>query len=293
VAPSNLRRPTIRGLARVGETLTGTTGRWSGRPAPTLELQWLRCDRGGGCSAVAGATKDEYAPSRSDLGAAFVLQVTATNTAGDQTVVSRPSKPVEAAPLNLEPPSISGTATVGQTLTAKPGSWSAFPSPDFDYQWLRCDRVGQGCTAIPGATAETLLLTANDAGFTLRVDVTASNALGTETAGSDASPVVKNAPVAPVNVRPPVVKYSLASGSLTFTASPGIWRGSPKPTYTYQWQDCSGRTALGCVDIKGERSRTYTPGDRQPDCQIRVIVTARNEAGTGTAKSARVINCID
>lgn len=62
-------------------------------------------------------------------------------------------------------PTISGTATVGKTLTAKPGSWS--PTPKLSYQWYRSG------TKIAGATKKTFKLTSKDAGKRLTVKVTA------------------------------------------------------------------------------------------------------------------------
>ena len=56
-------------------------------------------------------------------------------------------------------PSISGTATVGQTLTLNPGTWTGTPTPSLTAQWQDCDTTGNNCTAITGATATTYTLT--------------------------------------------------------------------------------------------------------------------------------------
>ncbi|MFM9919187.1 5'-nucleotidase C-terminal domain-containing protein [Lacisediminihabitans sp. H27-G8] len=68
---------------------------------------------------------------------------------------------------SVTPPSISGTAKVGRTLTATPGSWSV-ASPTLAYQW---NRAG---APIDGATAATYTLVPADAGAAITVTVTAS-----------------------------------------------------------------------------------------------------------------------
>lgn len=64
-------------------------------------------------------------------------------------------------------PAISGTAKVGRTLTASPGTWSV-ASPDVAYQW---NRAG---LPIDGATAATYTLVPADAGAAITVTVTAT-----------------------------------------------------------------------------------------------------------------------
>ncbi len=68
---------------------------------------------------------------------------------------------------SVTPPSISGTAKVGRTLTATPGSWSV-ASPTLAYQWNR-----EGAP-IGGATAAAYTLVPADAGAAITVTVTAS-----------------------------------------------------------------------------------------------------------------------
>ena len=287
VAPSNLEPPAIRGLARLDRTLAAYEGLWIGEPAPTLELQWLRCDEAA-CLEIAGETTARYTLSRSDVGNQIALRVTATNTAGTDTVVSRRSKPVEGEPLSLEPPAVSGIPTVRQRLVGRAGSWSAYPVPTISYQWLRCDEEGEGCAPVLAATGSTFLLTAYDAGHTFRVDVKASNALGKATARSNASPPVR---LPPFNIRLPVVEYDYKTGR--FTASPGEWGGYPAPRYTYRWQHCYSDGAT-CADIPGaRRGPLYVPREGQPDCDIRVVVTAYNGAGTSTAVSRIVNSCVE
>ena len=66
-------------------------------------------------------------------------------------------------------PTITGTAKVGQTLTAVPGTWSPAPVA-LSYQWKR------GGTAISGATSATYKTVSADAGKAITVTVTGTKA---------------------------------------------------------------------------------------------------------------------
>ncbi len=87
------------------------------------------------------------------------------------------------APVNLTPPTISGTPRVGETLTADPGTWDT-EGLDFALQWQR-DGVD-----IPGATAATYVVTPDDAGAELTGVVTASLDGGPTTVATSAPVVV-------------------------------------------------------------------------------------------------------
>jgi putative cell wall-binding protein/peptidoglycan/xylan/chitin deacetylase (PgdA/CDA1 family) len=74
---------------------------------------------------------------------------------------------------------ITGTAQVGQVLTANPGTWTPAPTT-FTYQWLR------NGAAITGATNSTYTLTTADQSARITVRVTGT--LGTSTATSTSAP---------------------------------------------------------------------------------------------------------
>jgi len=78
-------------------------------------------------------------------------------------------------PAWITPPTITGTAQSGQTLSANPGTWSESPYA-YGYQWLRCN---PGCSNITGETGQTYTLASADVGSTIRVLVTATNSVGT------------------------------------------------------------------------------------------------------------------
>lgn len=84
-----------------------------------------------------------------------------------------------SAPTNNTPPSISGTAIVGQTLTVTAGSWSGSPTPTLSYQWYR------GATPISGETNTTYTLVAADAGEDIKCFETGANTHGSATADSN------------------------------------------------------------------------------------------------------------
>jgi hypothetical protein len=93
--PQSTGAPLVSGEARQDETLTGTTGNWSGSPA-TFQYQWLRCPTaaGTGCTDVAGATKSTYKLVRDDVGGTMRLRVRAVNGLG-------PSLPADSAPTGV------------------------------------------------------------------------------------------------------------------------------------------------------------------------------------------------
>jgi hypothetical protein len=96
------------------------------------------------------------------------------------------------APENTVPPTITGTAQVGEELRASTGTWTNNPT-SFDYQWQRCAGTS-GCSSIDGATGRTYGVRSADVDRSLRVVVTARNADGTATSTSDRTAVVRAAP---------------------------------------------------------------------------------------------------
>jgi hypothetical protein len=188
------------------------------------------------------------------------------------------------APVNTAPPTISGTAQVGQTLTASNGTWSNSPT-SFAYQWVRCNATGASCVNVSNGTQRTYTLVGADSGRTMRVRVTASNADGSATAESAQTAVVTPATssAAPRNTAAPSISGTPQVGE-ELTAEDGTWTGNPTD-FAYQWQRCDVDVA-SCTNVVGATGKTYGVRIADLGYRLRVAVTARNARGSATANSA-------
>jgi hypothetical protein len=200
--PINTARPTISGTPRDGQTLTASNGTWTNNPT-AYQYQWQRCRAdGAGCGAIAGATEKTYLLTNAEVAHTVRVRVLAVNADGATPARSDPTDRITAsgAPVNTSRPAISGEASVGEELTADPGTWSNAPD-SFAYQWQRCDIDVTSCFDVIGATGKTYGVRLADLGFRLRVEVRATNARGSGLAVSGLTAVV--APSTPItNARP-------------------------------------------------------------------------------------------
>jgi hypothetical protein len=190
--PRNTARPSIAGIPRERQTLTASPGTWTGTAPIRYAYQWVRCSAQlSNCSTVRGRTSRSYALGAGDVGRRLIVVVTATNSAGGATAdaTTETIGPRGTAPRNTAPPTITGTAVGGQTLTAANGTWSG-TSVSYAYRWLRCDAQGNACAAIGGATRSTYVLGSPDVGNTIRVSVRGWNAFGAADATSAQTAVV-------------------------------------------------------------------------------------------------------
>jgi hypothetical protein len=200
--PQNTAAPTISGNAREGETLTSSTGTWDNNPTK-FAYQWQRCSSAGsGCADVTGAQDKAYTATSADVDHTVRVVVTASNADGQSTASSKTTDMIssKADPVNTAKPSISGTAQVGEELTAEPGTWTGGVK-SFAFQWQRCLPGGTGCTDVSGATGKTYGVRAADVGKVLQVVVTASNSSGTTDATSGTTATVQSTPSSTPTVR--------------------------------------------------------------------------------------------
>lgn len=83
-----------------------------------------------------------------------------------------PGAAIGAIPLNTTPPAISGTVTVGSTLTCSAGVWTGNPTPVITYQWRRAG------VDIVGATNPSYTLVVADRTNIVQCRVLATNVVG-------------------------------------------------------------------------------------------------------------------
>jgi hypothetical protein len=284
VAPANTALPTISGTAQQGQVLTASPGTWTGTAPITYAYQWRRCTAtGGSCVDITGAKNQTYGVVTADVGSTLRVVVTASNDLSFTATSDATGVVVAVPPQNTAPPTISGNAQLGQTLSASNGSWTGTPPIAYGYQWWRCDPVGAGCVDIVPAASATYTLTSADVGSTLRVAVTASNSAGSATATSAQTAVVIAAVVPPANTSLPTISGTLRDGQ-TVTASPGTWTGTAPITYAYQWRRCDSAGA-NCADIAGATAQTYALVSADVGRTIRISVAASNGAGASSATS--------
>jgi hypothetical protein len=148
-------------------TIVSTTGTLSGSFAGVN----AEGQRGFGCGPDSPPTQLSYRLRYNRTGSPQT--VTATVEPPIVTTTSTALKPVS-------PPVVSGVATVGNTLTAKHGTWSPAAKSHND-QWLRCKTTSPtSCTAIAGATAGSYRIATADVGqrLLLREFFTEANTQG-------------------------------------------------------------------------------------------------------------------
>ncbi len=87
--PSLSSAPTITGTAQQGQTLSASTGSWSGTAPIVYAYQWQRCDSTGvSCVPVSGATSGSFLLGLADVDRTMRVSVTASNSTGSATAAS-------------------------------------------------------------------------------------------------------------------------------------------------------------------------------------------------------------
>ena len=176
-----------------------------------------------------------------------------------------PSHFTPTAPTKLTDPTISGTATQGQTLTAVQATYSGYPNPVVTGNWQR------NGVDIPGATNLTYQMVGADVGAMIRFRSHAANASGViDSFSTDLGPVVGLA--VPDNTTLPSIS-GLAQQGVTLVGDDGVWLNSPT-SFSRQW-------LRDGVAISGATGTSYLLVGADIGHAITYRVTGINGLGTG------------
>lgn len=185
-APVNSVAPVVSGTATFGQTLSCTTGTWTGVPTPTYTYQWQRVT-----TNISGATSSTYVLVQADVGSTIRCVVTATNSVGSASANSNSTATVAAtvpgAPtIGTATATGSSTATVAYTAPASNGgatitSYTATSSPGGITGTL--STAGSGTITVTGLSESTSYT------FT----VTATNSVGQSAASAASNSITTSA----------------------------------------------------------------------------------------------------
>jgi uncharacterized membrane protein YgcG len=170
-------------------------------------------------------------------------------------------------PVNVLPPSISGSAAQGATVTCYPGTWEPAPT-GYYYSWER-----NAATSIGGQTDQ-YTLTQADVGQAITCTVVAQDPLGSSLPALSLPIVPAALPVAgvPIETGLPVIAGSAVQGQ-TVTCASGAWENNPT-AYAYSWQ-------RNGASIPAQASSQYTLVAADVNQEITCTVIASNSAGSG------------
>ena len=271
--------PTISGTAQVRETLAADTTSIAdadGLDSAAFSYQWLADD-----AEINGATASTYTLVAADAGKAIKVQVSFTDDAGhDEELNSAATAAVAAAPPPPNTPAtglptITGTAQVGDTLTAVTTGIEDADGLDnviFSYQWIRND--GGTDTDISEATGSSYTLGDSDVDKTVKVRVSfTDDANNRETVTSAATAAVAARPNSLATGAPTISGTAQVGETLTADTS-GIADedGLTNASFAYQWQ------ADG-ADISGATDSSYTLAVDDESKVISVKVSFSDDAG--------------
>ena len=158
LALTSTSAPKITGKVKVNETVTCTSGTWSDTVTGET-IQWFL-----GTTAIKSATSKTYVIPTTAAESLLSCSTTAS-AAGNRTATAKSAAVTVALddPLVTSAvPTISGTASVGSTLTATAPKYTP-AATSVDYQWY------SNGTAIKGATKSTYKIVAADKGKTITV----------------------------------------------------------------------------------------------------------------------------
>ena len=284
------RLPTITGTAQVGETLTADTTGVSdddGLDNAAFSYQWLADD-----ADINGANASIYTLVADDEGKAIKVRVSFTDDDGnDEQLTSAVTGSVAAPPPPNTPatgaPTISGTAQVGETLTADTTGISdhdALYYATFSYQWLADD------AELYGANTSAYTLVADDEGKAIKVSVSFTDGDGNDeqltsaaTSAVAAAPPPPNTPATglPTITGTAQVGKTLTSDTTGISDDDGLYYAA----FAYQW-------LADDAELYGANISAYTLVADDEGKAIKVSVSFTDDAGNDEELTSAVTGAV-
>ena len=287
--------PVIAGRAQPGQPLWADTTAvedGNGLDRVRFQYQWMS-DDGSGDADIAGATQLAYVWSDAEQGKSISVRVSFVDRLGyAESLTSAAVGTIAAAPAvnnaATGTPTISGTAQVGETLTADASDIDdsdGLINVVYRYQWLFDD--GSTVTEISGATGSTHTLRTTDEGATIKVQVSFSDDADNEESLTSTATAAVAAPEPPA--MPTGLSVAVSHDAVTLT-----------------WDDPQDDSITGYVILRRDRAihpvrifvtiahdtgtahTTYTDDTAEPDKQYVYRINAINEHGQASKTSGWV-----
>lgn len=259
--------PTITGTARVGSVLTANPGVWA--PAPVgLSFQWKRDG-----TNIQGANAPTYLLTAEDQSRRITVSVIGSkvgfnnSTAKVSAATASVAAPLGGTLTSTPTPTISGDATIDETLTVTTGTWGPGPV-NLSIQWTR------NGVPIFGANAATYRLTSADVDSTIRVSVKGSRAGYASVSKVSAA----TARVAGGFIDPDEIAYAnvIGTGTIGFPLEVELFDVYPDDVYIkYQW-------LRDGIPIRGAKRSIYVPVARDEFAEISVVLILAKPGYLGT-----------
>jgi hypothetical protein len=294
-APRLVRAPVLLGSTHVGEATAVDPGIWEGEPAPTLALSWLRDG-----DEIVGANGDTYTPAPGEDGTVLTCRVTASNAAGSTSAQTAGRAVRFAAPVIVDPGTISGSAETGSEHTVV-GFAASGDNLTYTYEWSLDDSPIDGATAAsytPDAEGKLVRKTMvqNSGGAkscaTPALQITAPGIAPSiaqlvsqvYSAGSGrrtydiAALTTGTAPIE-YGLLPKVLKVGIREVGLHAYELSGLTAGTPTPALTYQWK-------VDSIDVSGATSAIFDNAVESQEGALTCEIAARNSHGSALYTTA-------
>ncbi|MFA7217427.1 MAG: hypothetical protein WC057_02375, partial [Dehalococcoidales bacterium] len=243
--------------------------------AAAATYQWQKHDSATGeYENITGATASTYTLTAADYN--YYIKVVATGSgAYSGTVTSNYVGQVTSLPVTAIG-AISGTTTVGQTLTA--GTITPLNAV-VTYQWKKSLTSGGEYVNVFGATSSSYTLQTGDIDYYFKVSVTGTTGYSGTITSAYIGPVTgSSTPITAIGEISGTaqVEQTLTAGTLTPSGA----------TATYQWKRCA--TSDGDYDvISGATSSTYTLTASDYNKYIKVVVIGSGSYSGAVTSAAK------